>query len=322
MRIKIYLLSIIIVLNACEYLPSFESTPEPTKKIDTVYINQFATDGKFPHDYRIITPKFPEKLDFSGEKVPLENRDVYEKFEREIIVNTYWHSATVLYLKRANRWFPVIEPILKKNKIPEDFKYVAVIESGLDNVVSPARAVGFWQFLKGTAKDYSLEVNDEVDERYHVEKATAAACKYIWDAYLKFGGSWTLAAASYNMGRHGVFKQLARQKANNYYNIVLNEETTRYMFRILALKEIMQNPQKYGFDIPENDLYPQYETRTINISSSVKDFAEFAEKFQINYKVLKQFNPWLRTNYLRNNRNKTYIIKLPVKTDPSIVVRN
>lgn len=266
----------------------------------------------FPQEYKIVTPHVPAELVLFGEQVPLDNSEVYERVEREFIVNTYWHSATVLLLKRANRWFPVIQPILQKYGIPDDFKYMAMIESNLSNVVSPAGAVGFWQFMKAAGKKYGLEINSIVDERYHVEKATEAACKYLKDAYEKYS-SWTMAAASYNMGKNGINKQLDRQKTNNYYNIVLNEETSRFVPRIVAMKMLHRNPELYGFNIAEEELYRPHETYTIEINDKVDHFAVWAFKNGINYKTLKYFNPWLRDNYLTNRSKKKYEIKMPVK---------
>lgn len=264
----------------------------------------------FPQGYHIINPEIPEHLVFAGERVPLENYEVKERIEREFIVNTYWHSATLLAIKRANRWFPVIEPLLKENNIPEDFKYLCVAESYLRNVISPAGATGFWQFLNDTGKKYGLEINSQVDERYHLEKSTAAACNYLKDAYEMFG-TWTMAAASYNMGTNGAENQMERQKSNNYYNLVLNEETSRYIARIVALKYIMQNPAKYGFDINPDNLYHPLSFYEVNLDSSVSDFADYAALYGINYKILKMYNPWLRDNYLINDQKKTYKIKLP-----------
>ncbi len=276
------------------------------------YGNEVNTVETYPQDYKIVTPPVPSELDFCGEDVPLYNTDIKERIEREFIVNTYWHSATVLLLKNANRWFPVIEPILEKNGIPDDFKYMCMIESNLSNVVSPAGAVGFWQLMKGAAKKYGLDVNGEIDERYNVEKATEAACKYLKDAYQKYG-NWTMAAGSYNMGMNGVENQMDRQKTNNYYNLVLNEETTRFVARIISMKIIHQNPERYGFFIPEDDLYEPLQTYTVKINSGVKHFADFAHRHKINYATLKYFNPWLRENYLTNRKKKIYEIKLPVK---------
>ncbi len=285
--------------------------------IKTNVFNNNLTNNNFPQDYKIVSPHVPKQIYFCGEKVPTENFEVYERLEREFIVNTYWHSLTLLTIKRANRWFPVIEKILKKNNIPDDFKYLCVTESMLQNVTSPAGAVGFWQFMKGTAKSYKLEVNKQIDERYNVEKSTEAACKYLQHAYDKYG-SWTMAAASYNFGMNGIDEQLKRQETNNYYNLVLGEETSRYVLRILATKIMMQSPKKYGFDIDEERLYQPFQTFEVNVDSSVKSWALFAKQYGYNYKILKLYNPWLRESYLSNPKKKNYKIKLPI--EGSIVV--
>jgi len=265
---------------------------------------------RFPQGYRIVIPHVPDKVFMFGEEVPLKDSDIYERLEREIIVNTYWHSSTILMMQRAARWFPVIEPILEENNIPDDFKYIAAIESGLDNVVSPVGATGFWQFMKGTAPKYGLEVRNEVDERYNVEKTTKAAADYVKEAYDKFG-SWATAAASFNMGIDGVEKQIERQKTKNYYNMTLSDETLRYLFRAVALKIIMTNPQNYGFDINEEKYYEPYDTYEVEVSEDVNDLAQWAIDRGINYKWLKILNPWLRDNELYVPEGKTYKIKLP-----------
>lgn len=272
----------------------------------------------FPQNYKILVPFIPDEIDFAGERVPLENFDIREKIEREFIVNTYYHSATILYMKRAARWFPIIEEILDEYDVPDDFKYVALAESGLENLTSPMNAVGFWQFLKATGKQYDLTINSEIDERYHVEKSTVAACKYLLDSYEKYG-SWTLTAATYNMGKNGVSKQLERQKATNYYNLVLNVETTRYIPRAVALKHVLSNPELYGFAIEEEQLYEPFDTYTVDVDSSVAHWADFAALNGINYKTLKLFNPWLRDNLLTNKNGKVYSIKLPVEGTIEII---
>ncbi len=262
------------------------------------------------NERRIYSPPIPEKLEFCGEKVPLEDFDVRERIDREFLVNTYWHSATLLYFKRANRWFPVIEMILKKNGIPDDFKYMSVAESGVINSVSPDGATGFWQLMEPTAKKYGLEINKEIDERYNIEKSTQAACDYLKEAYSKFG-NWTLVAAAYNMGIDGIEKQIERQKTKNYYNMFLNEETYRFIFRIVTLKEIFKDPNKYGFYFTDYDLYPNIETYNVTVNYPINDFADFAKQYRINYKILKIFNPWLRESYMKNSAGKTYLIKIP-----------
>ena len=253
---------------------------------------------------------FPPKVDFAGENAPLNIYDVRERFDRELLVNANLHSSTILIIKRANRAFPIIEPILAKNGIPDDFKYLAVIESALTNAVSSSGAKGVWQFMPETAKEKGMEVNDIVDERYNLEIATEAACKYLLAAKEKFG-TWTLAAASYNGGMNGVTKKIEEQKVTDYYDLLLTDETSRYVFRILALKEIMKNPSKYGFDINSADLYENLPTKKIEIDSSINDLADFAINQGINYKILKLHNPWMRDKKLTNPTKKKYIIEIP-----------
>ena len=262
--------------------------------------------------YVVTSVPIPETLDFAGERTPLENFDVVEALDRELLVNSYWQSHTMLLIKRAHRFFPVIEKILAEHGIPEDFKYLPVAESDLMNLTSPARAVGYWQFLKATAQEHGLEVNSEVDERYHLEKATEAACKFLRRSYELYG-NWTMAAASYNVGRTGLNRQIERQNSRYYYDILLNEETGRYVYRLLALKLIMSDPDKYGFKIDENELYPPIPVYHVTVDSGVEDFAEFASRYSINYKVLKIFNPWLRDKKLTNARGKEYQISIPRK---------
>ncbi|HLA56726.1 MAG TPA: lytic transglycosylase domain-containing protein [Flavobacterium sp.] len=255
---------------------------------------------------------FPAAVDFAGEPTPLNISDVKERFDRELLVNANLDATTLLIIKRANRAFPVIEPILAKYGVPDDFKYLAVIESGLLNAVSPAGAKGVWQFMEGTAKESGMEVNNEVDERYHLEKSTEAACRYLLAAKLRFG-SWTLAAASYNGGMTGVNKQIEIQKVSNYYDLLLTDETSRYVFRILALKEIMKNPQLYGFEIVPEELYENLPTRKVEVDSTITDLADFAKAQGINYKILKIHNPWLRDKKLSNAAKKKYEIEIPLK---------
>ncbi|MDR3628630.1 MAG: lytic transglycosylase domain-containing protein [Ignavibacteriaceae bacterium] len=262
--------------------------------------------------YRVSVPKITNNLEFAGERVPVENFEVKERIEREFLVNTYWYSATLLGIKRANRWFPVIEPILQKYKIPDDFKYVPVIESNLYNSVSQASAVGFWQLTEDVARKYGLEVDEEVDERYNVEKSTEAACQYLIDAYGIFK-SWTLVAASYNMGKNGLQKQIEKQKVKNYYNLLLSDETSRYVARLIAMKEIFLRPEKYGYNIKNEELYPPLKTTNVEVNSSIANLTDFAFAHEINYKILKYYNPWLRDVTLINKKKKAYEIKIPVK---------
>jgi len=253
---------------------------------------------------------FPDKIDFAGELAPLQIADVRERLDKELLINANLHATTQLIIKRANRVFPVMEPILKRYGVPDDFKYLAVIESGLVNVVSPAGARGIWQFMPETGKERGLEVNDIVDERYHLEKSTEAACKYLLAAKDKFG-SWTLAAASYNGGFGGVNKQITFQGVNNYYDLLLTEETSRYVFRILALKEIMKNPALYNFSLMEEELYPVIPTKKVEVAESIPDLAVFAKEQGINYKVLKLHNQWLRDRKLTVTPGKKYTLEIP-----------
>ena len=255
-------------------------------------------------------PKPSHNLYFANERAPIENPDIWERYDKELLKNTYWQSNTLLLHKRAAKYFPIIEPILKEKNIPDDFKYLALIESGLENVTSPAGAKGFWQIMKSTAKEFGLEVNSEIDERYHLEKSTAVACDFLSSANEKFG-SWTLAAAAYNMGRTGLQNQLDRQKSDNYYDLLLNDETSRYIFRIIAIKEIIENPKKYGFQLRNEDLYETIPTYTVKVDSSVSSWADFSNTLGINYKILKIHNPWLRQSYLTNSSKKSYDIKIP-----------
>jgi membrane-bound lytic murein transglycosylase D len=269
-------------------------------------------EKKMINDYNVYALPMPEDLDFAGERVPIEIPDIYERMDRELLVNTYWQSNTLLLLKRANKYFPIIEPILAEHGVPDDLKYVAVIESGLTNAVSPAGARGFWQFMESTGKEYGLEINDNVDERYHLEKSTHAAAEYFKKSKKRFG-NWTLAAAAYNAGDYGVDKQRERQDVKDYYDLLLGEETGRYVFRILALKEIMQNPKKYGFNFRPKDLYQDVPSYKVQVDTPVADFARFAKKMDINYKILKIHNPWLREAHLNNKSRKEYQIELPEK---------
>jgi len=232
--------------------------------------------------------------------------------DRELLINANLDATTALIIKRANRVFPIIEPILAKYGVPDDFKYLAVIESGLVNAVSSAGARGVWQFMPETAKEKGMEVNDIVDERYHLEKSTEAACRYLLAAKEKFG-SWTLAAASYNGGMNGITKRIEEQKVTNYYDLGLTEETSRYVFRILALKEIMRQPAKYGFNIYPSDLYTQIPTKKVAVDSSITDLTGFAIAQGINYKILKIHNPWLRDKKLVNPTKKRYEIEIPLE---------
>lgn len=282
--------------------------PVNTEAIDP--INDKDAYGMALKDNETYPVKLPAALMFAGEEVPLGDMDVRERLDLELTVNCYWHSSTLMAMKRANRWFPVIEPILKDHGIPEDFKYLAVAESGLSQVVSSAGATGIWQFMKAAGMEYGLTVTEEVDERYHVEKSTVAACKYLKSLKNKLG-SWTLAAAAYNMGPSGINKQMDRQLESSYYDMFLNSETARYVYRILAYKVIFSNPEDFGFNLTDADKYPPYKYREVEVNSSVNSWGEFCKEHKTTYKMLKMYNPWLREAHLTNKELKTYVIKLP-----------
>lgn len=253
--------------------------------------------------------KMPDNPNLGGEAIP-DNFDARERLDRELMVNSYRHSATLQYLKLANRYFPIIEPILAEQGVPDDFKYLAVAESGLRNASSPAGAKGVWQFLASTGRERGLIVNSEVDQRYHVEKATRAACKYLKDSKRDYG-TWMNAAACYNMGRSNMRKLMNSQKETQYYDIEMNEETARYVSRIVALKAIMQNPEEYGFYLEPHELYPPFNYRIVEVNGAVKNWGDFAHKHGTTYRMLKTYNPWLRSSQLTNSAKRTYQIKLP-----------
>ncbi|MCX7550180.1 lytic transglycosylase domain-containing protein [Xanthomarina sp. F2636L] len=267
-------------------------------------------EKKLINDYNVYALQIPEYLNFAGEDIPLDDPDIHERMDRELLVNTYWQSNGLLMFKRAHKYFPIIEPILKKHGVPDDFKYLAVIESGLVNVVSPAGARGVWQIMPATGKEYGMEINGNVDERYHLEKSTEVACEYLKKSKEQLG-SWTLAAAAYNAGNYGVSRRLAEQDVTDYYDLLLGEETGRYLFRIVALKEILSHPDKYGFNFREKDLYSEVPTYKVEVDTAVTDFASFAKGFGINYKILKIHNPWLREPHLNNKSRKQYFIEIP-----------
>lgn len=261
-------------------------------------------------EYRISSIDIPEDLNFAGEVVPQADPEIMERVDREFLVNTYWQSNALLLMKRAHKYFPIIEPILAKNGIPDDFKYLAVAESGLTNVVSPAGATGFWQIMRETGREYGLEVNSNVDERYHIEKSTEVACKYLNRWKNKYG-SWALTAAAYNAGPGAINKYMGIQQVDNYWDLLLGDETGRYVFRIMAIKEILANPEKYGFHVDDSDMYKAVPTFTVDIDKPVGDFADFAQEYEINYKILKRHNPWLREPHLNNSSGKKYTLEIP-----------
>lgn len=292
----LFLLPMVVILSC------FFAFQTPKNKSITTNINNGG----------ITIPVMPTKVDFAGEALPMDNFDAKERFDRELISSCFRHSATVLFLKRANRYFPIIEPILATHGIPDDVKYLAVAESALANAVSPIGAKGFWQFMPRSAQEKGLEINSEIDERYHLEKATVVACKYLKDAYDKLG-SWTLAAAAYNMGCLGLQKKMVEQGGENYFDLDLNAETGRYVLRIMAIKEIMQHPTDYGFNLQQKDLYPPMpKCKVIVEKNSIASLADYAKKHRISYRMLKLYNPWLLGSSLKNPTNKAYEIKIPV----------
>ncbi|MCX2678512.1 lytic transglycosylase domain-containing protein [Galbibacter sp. EGI 63066] len=290
-----------VFINAVQTTPSLDNETYKSKDKDSLSL---------VNDYNVYAIKTPKNIDFAGERVPVEDPDVKERLDRELLVNTYWQSNGLLLIKRANKYFPIIEPILRYQGVPEDFKYLAVIESGLTQAVSPAGATGFWQLMKGTAREYGLEVNDNVDERYHIQKSTEVACAYLKKAKERFG-SWTMAAAAYNAGQYGMAKQLDRQEVDDYYDVLLGEETGRYVFRILALKEILSHPKDYGFNFDQEDLYKHIPVNEVEVDTAVSNFPKFAKQFGVNYKILKIHNPWLRDAHLNNSSRKKYYIEIP-----------
>ena len=260
-------------------------------------------------------PDVPPEASFAGEKVILDRYDLYERYERELTATCYMHSTTLLTLKRANRYMPVIEPILKKNGIPADFIYLAAIESHFDpRAYSAAGAAGIWQFMPKTARQYGLEVNESIDERYNVEKATVAACKYLKNAYAKYG-SWLNAAASYNAGMGRITTEIAKQGEERALDLFLNEETSRYIFRILALKQVFAAPAEYGFVLKANQLYQPIKTRSVEVDTTIENLAEWAQQQGTTYLQLKEFNPWLRARSMPDKSRKKYVIQIPIEQD-------
>ena len=303
------ILGVVFVISTLVF--AVQRTPHDLAEID---LNGSDKEGdkNVAQEYKISAIDIPEDLNFAGEEVPQEDPEIMERVDREFLVNTYWQSNALLLMKRSHKYFPIIEPILAKNNVPDDFKYLAVAESGLQNIVSHAGATGFWQIMKHTGKEYGLEVNSNVDERYHLEKSTEVACRYL-KKYKEKYGSWTLAAAAYNAGPGSINKFMNIQQVDDYYDLLLGEETGRYVFRIMAIKEILSNPDKYGFEINQEDLYTAVPTFNVEVDMPVNNFAEFAEKYEINYKILKRHNPWLREPHLNNASGKNYIIQIPNK---------
>jgi hypothetical protein len=264
-------------------------------------------------ELRYYAPEIPEKVYFCDEEVDLTNYYLRERYDRELLSFSYWHSQIFLMIKRANKYFPVIESILKAEGVPDDFKYLALVESNLDpRALSPAKAAGIWQILPETAKEYGLEVTDDVDERYNLEKATVATCAYLKRTYEQTG-SWTLAAASYNTGRTRVISQIQTQQETDYFNMLFSEETNRYVFRMILAKQILANPREFGFYLKKEDLYYMIDYDILEVNYPIENITDFAKSNGTNYQLLKDANPWLRTNKLDNKSRKTYFIKVPKK---------
>lgn len=292
-----------LFINSASKNKNKTSDPTTEKLVDTSYVNS----------YNVYALTLPENLMFANEKVPMLMPDIKERVDREFLVNTYWQSNGFLMFKRANKYFPIIEKILAEEEVPDDFKYLAVIESGLTNAVSPAGARGFWQIMKTTGREFGLEINSNVDERYHLEKSTRVACKYLKDAKEKLG-SWTLAAAAYNGGMSGMAKRLNEQQVSGYYDLLLGSETSRYVPRIVAMKYILMQPHKFGFNFNHKDLYTIIPTKTITVDSAITNIAQFSKDLGVNYKIMKIHNPWLREGHLNNKAKRTYEIKVPNKS--------
>jgi hypothetical protein len=297
-----------------------ESTSVSVKEASVSAVEKVASErpelagtNKLPNYQAFIVPTPPEAV-FADEKISLLEPDLRERFDREIHVNANWHSNTILMIKRAHRWMPQISEILKKHNIPDDFKYIVAIESNFEeNAQSYRDAVGFWQLLEGTAEQYGLEVNNEVDERRDPIKSTEAACKYLQDAYDKFG-SWTSVAASYNVGMRGLERRLEEQKVDSYFDVLLNDETARYMFRVLAAKAILENPSAFGFNVLVSERYTQPAFDTVTVENTISDLVDFAHEHGITYKTLKRYNPWLRRDRLTVKKNTYEIL---ISKDPA-----
>ncbi len=279
------------------------------------FYSKSLNENRTSDTYKIKAVKIPAFLEFAGERVPSEKIDVNERLDREFLVNTYWQSNGLLLIKRSHKYFPTIEPILEKYGIPDDFKYLAVIESGLQNITSPAGAKGFWQLMKGTARDCGLEVNSNVDERYSLEKSTEAACQYLLKQKERFG-TWTLAAAAYNVGPNGLSRRMQAQDTEDYYDLLLPIETSRYLPRLIAIKSILESPKSYGFVFEKQDLYNLPKFNIVEVDTVVSDLTQFSKAMDMTYRELKLYNPWLRENKLNNATRRLYKIKIPVDTTP------
>jgi membrane-bound lytic murein transglycosylase D len=309
---KLHLVFIYILLAISLVLALFAYLKVPSATVTREYVAaepmNLPPQMSFRDSIRLFD--IPKELDFAGERVPLESVDILERLEREIYVNAYWESNMIMLLKRSAKYLPQIEQMLKENGIPDDFKYLAIAESALMNVGSPAGARGFWQILESTGKEYGLEISKDVDERYHFEKSTLAAARYFNKAHAKFG-DWTAVAASYNMGQNGFSKRQQEQLNHNFYDLYLNDETSRYLFRILAFKVIFENPGAFGYHLRESDYYKNPTLKSIRVDEDIKDLPTWAKSHGSTYKELKLYNPWLRSRDLNVKRGRFYEIQLP-----------
>lgn len=298
---------------------AFKKDPKSSLKYEKITGEEFSAplpekvalkDTFLPQD--VYSVKLRAGLSFAGEPMPLDDWEVRERMEREMLVNIYWHSNTIQLLKLGHRYFPEIERELKANGVPTDFKYLALAESGLRNVTSPARAVGYWQFMKETGIKYGLEINENIDERYDYTKSTRAASVYLKEANGRFG-NWTMAAASYNMGIAGLNSEATFQRTNNYYDLWLNSETSRYIFRLVALKEVYEHAEQYGFYLDKDDLYDPIPTGNVTVDSSITDLVSYAQLYGTSYKMLKYLNPWIQGRSLVNKYKKSYTLRMPLQ---------
>ncbi|MDD4922151.1 MAG: lytic transglycosylase domain-containing protein [Bacteroidales bacterium] len=297
--------------NLTLFKKKVEVVAKPIKEAARVEVDSTGTAGKYASF--TLAPEIPDEISFCGQVIDLRKKNMHERFDREMLAMMYMHSSTFLLIKRANRFFPVIEPILKANGIPDDMKYLACIESGLNHMArSSANAIGMWQFMPATAIQYGLEVNDDVDERYHVEKETEAACRYLKDAYERYG-DWPSAAASYNIGTARITKELARQGEKTSLDLWLVEETSRYVFRILTCKVFMTNPQKYGFYLKKDQLYMPSVCKDSIVTGKVANWVDFAKGAGISFYDLKNYNTWIRNDSLPNLEGKEYKVAIPLK---------
>jgi membrane-bound lytic murein transglycosylase D len=309
------LLILLLIVSSLFLMMFFTPKPDDNIRGDKLY---FETAER---QYRIFSLMVPDSLTFAGEPVPVDKFYVRERLERELLAVSFLHSRTMLVLKKSARYFPVFWKIFQQHGIHSDFMFLAMAESELSFVVSPSDAAGIWQFLKGTAQHYGLEVNDDVDERYHVEKSTDAACRYLKDAYARFN-SWTMAAAAYNMGATRIPGAIEEQKVDSYYDLILPEETMRYVYRILAYKLVWENPVRYGFILRNADLYYPVPVKNVEVNTSVPSLAEFAVEHNTNLLVLKDLNPWLRKATLKNNSAKKYQISVPLENDWQTIMKD